>query len=209
MQLAESTSLPVLYSFRRCPYAIRARIAIHYAGISVNLREVDLKNKPAAMLAASPKGTVPVLIDTDGTIIDESLEIMHWALRQNDPDNWLDLEKLAAADNLIDDNDGDFKGWLDKYKYHVGYPEHPPQYYRDRCEIFFALLEAKLMSNTYLLGDKMTIADNAIFPFIRQCAFVDKVWFEQTAYSNLQRWLGSFLYSEQFLAIMKKHPIYC
>ena len=203
-----NTPLPILYSFRRCPYAIRARIAIHYANISVDLHEVDLKNKPAAMLAASPKGTVPVLIDTDGTVIDESLEIMHWALRQNDPDGWLELEKPAVANSLIDKNDGDFKSWLDKYKYHVGHPEHPPEYYRDHCEIFFALLEEKLTYNTHLLGEKMTIADNAIFPFIRQFAFVDKVWFDQTAYSNLRCWLNTFLHSERFLAVMKKHPVY-
>ena len=204
MQNLLINSLPTLYSFRRCPYAIRARMAIHYAGIQIEWREVDLKNKPAAMLAASPKGTVPILVDIDGTIIDESLAVMHWALTQNDPQEWLNPATSTAAKALIDKNDNEFKHWLDKYKYHVGYPEHPPRYYRDHCELFFALLEGKLAQHPYLLGENITIADISIFPFIRQCAFTDKAWFDQTAYLNLQQWLTTFLQGKLFLSVMKK-----
>lgn len=183
-------------------------MAIRYAGIQVELREVALKNKPAAMLAASPKGTVPVLVDTDGTIIDESLEVMHWALEQNDPQNWLNPETLAEAKMLIDKNDNEFKRWLDRYKYHVGYPEHPPEYYRDHCEAFLALIENKLAKHGYLLGDNTTVADIAIFPFIRQCAFVDKAWFNHTTYSNLHKWLTILLQSKAFLSVMEKRPVH-
>jgi glutathione S-transferase len=196
--------LPILYSFRRCPYAIRARMAIHYAGIQVELREVELKNKPATMLAVSSKGTVPVLLDTDGTVIEESLEVIYWALEQNDPEGWINPATLPKAKTLIDKNDNEFKGWLDKYKYHVGYPQHPPEYYRDHCEIFFALLNAQLAQYQYLLGEQITIADIAIFPFIRQCALVDETWFKRTPYPNLHRWLTAFLQSKTFLSVMRK-----
>lgn len=202
-----STPTPILYSFRRCPYAIRARMAIHYTGIQVQLCEVALNNKPAAMLAASSKGTVPVLIESDGIVIDESLEIMYWALQQRDPQHWLNPDTLTAAAALIDNNDNKFKGWLDKYKYHVGYPEYSPAYYRDHCEHFLALLDAKLAQHPFLLGASTTLADIAIFPFIRQCAFVDKAWFDQTHYLNLRRWLSRFLNDTLFLAVMKKYPV--
>ena len=121
--------LPVLYSFRRCPYAIRARMAICYAGVPVELREILLKNKPPGMLAASPKGTVPVLVLPDGRVLDESCDVMRWALAIHDPDNWMDPALSREASRLIAENDGSFKTHLDHYKYADRYPEQTPVHY--------------------------------------------------------------------------------
>jgi glutathione S-transferase len=130
--------VPVLYSFRRCPYAIRARIAIHYSGFKVLLREVVLRNKPPSLLSYSPKGTVPVLILPGGQVIDESYEIMVFSLQHNDPDNWLeksDALSRAMAQELIAQNDGEFKFWLDRYKYSDRYPEQSAEYYRAQGQL--------------------------------------------------------------------------
>ena len=187
------SSLPILYSFRRCPYAMRARMALSYSGITTELREIELKNKPSEMLAASAKGTVPVLVQTDGGIIDESRDIMFWALAQNDPDNW------------IDQNDGEFKGYLDRYKYADRYPEHSEVHYRTQGEQFLHSLDERLQSNRYLLGDQLSVADVAVMPFIRQFAHVDIAWFRQTDYKALQVWLDEFLASVLFNRVMKKY----
>lgn len=193
-------SLPILYSFRRCPYAMRARMALKYSGISVEIREVKLNNKPQEMLNYSPKATVPVLILPNGEVIDESLDIMLWAISQHDPNNW----QLEGFKQLIDENDSVFKQHLDKYKYSVRYPEHSPEYYRQQGEIFLQQLEQNLEQHKYLLCDQITIADVAIFPFIRQYAHVDKQWFDQTPYRQLQTWFDEFLQSDLFNAVMKK-----
>ena len=200
--------LPILYSFRRCPYAIRARMALHYAGIEVELREVLLKEKPASMLGASAKGTVPVLIFPDGRVLDESYDVMCWALGQNDPDQWRRQQSQSDTEKLIQYNDGEFKRHLDHYKYFERFPEYSQEEYRAEAEKFLVILEEKLNNQNFLLGDQISLADVAIFPFIRQFAFADKQWFDQSPYPKLQHWLAFFLESELFLAVMKKYPVF-
>ena len=199
--------LPILYSFRRCPYAIRARMAIYYASITVELREVSLANKPQQMLALSPKGTVPVL-QLHNKVLDESLDVIHWALQQSDSDGWLRPELQSQTETLIKSNDNDFKAWLDKYKYWERFPEQPQLYYRERAEEFIALLENLLEKHRFLLGQKLSVADIAIFPFIRQFAFVDKEWFDSAPYPNLQKWLQEFLVCDIFVQSMAKQPLW-
>lgn len=203
--------LPILYSFRRCPYAMRARVALLYAGCRVELREVSLKSKPAEMLARSAKGTVPVLITSAGTVLEESLEIMHWALANNDPDNWL-LSNVPAgyeqAIELIQENDQVFKKHLDRYKYAVRHPEHSLEHYRAQGEEFLARLEGRLTAQPYLLGQQLSLADIAIAPFIRQFSQVDCAWFEQSPYPQLRRWLDEFLQSALFTSAMRKYPLW-
>lgn len=199
--------LPILYSFRRCPYAIRARMAITYASITLELREVALANKPAAMLAISPKGTVPVLQLSD-RVIDESLQVMEWALNQSDPENWLALDSQQEQLSLIEENDNEFKAWLDKYKYWDRFPEQSQQDYRIKAENFLSKLESRLQKNSYLFGDKICMADIAIFPFIRQFAFVDKSWFDQSDYPSVQCWLDQFLQSTLFEQVMIKQAVW-
>ncbi|MCP4596880.1 glutathione S-transferase [Neptuniibacter sp.] len=201
--------LPVLYSFRRCPYAMRARLAITVSTTQVELREVVLKNKPEEMLVASPKGTVPVLVLPDGKVIDESLDIMRWALGNSDPDNLLrnaSPEKQLTIAELIEENDHIFKQHLDRYKYFDRFPELPQSYYREQAEVTLLKLEQQLQQHNYLVGSECSLADLAIFPFIRQFAHVDKQWFDTAPYPALQKWLGYFLESKLFNSIMKKYP---
>jgi len=199
--------LPILYSFRRCPYAIRARLCIAYASINLEIREVSLANKPIQMLALSPKGTVPVL-QLENKVIDESLEIIRWALNQSDPDNWLATDCEAEQLSLIEENDHKFKIHLDKYKYWDRFPEQPQAFYRHQAEPFIANLESLLNNKTYLFGSKICRADIAILPFIRQFAFVDKAWFDQANYPAVQHWLNEFMASSLFVQIMEKQPIW-
>lgn len=204
----QNTKLPILYTFRRCPYAMRARMAIYYSGVNVELREILLKDKPKQMLEASPKGTVPVIKLTDGKVIEESRDVIFWALSQNDPDNWYEdftEEQQSAIQFLINRNDMDFKPWLDKYKYSVGYPEYSQEHYRTNAEVYLADLDARLRESQFLMGNQLTVADIAIFPFIRQFAFVDKAWFDQTNYTALRLWLEALLESKLFIAIMAKY----
>ena len=192
----------LLYSFRRCPYAMRARLALRYSGVPVRIVEVSLKAKPAEMLALSPKGTVPVL-NVDGQVIEESLEIMQWALAQNDPDNWL-LQGDPAVFALIAENDQDFKYHLNRYKYAERYPEQPMEHYRAGGEVFLQKLEALLADRDYLMANHLTLADAALAPFVRQYAHVDRVWFAGTPYKRLQAWLERFLESALFISVMAK-----
>lgn len=198
--------ITVLYSFRRCPYAMRARMAIAYSGVTVELREVLLKNKPQALLQASPKGTVPVVVLDNGQVIDESLDIMKWALSQHDPDRW--LQQTADLDiksqQLIAENDGEFKTHLDHYKYADRYPQHNADFYRAQGEVFLARLEQYLKHHPCLLTNKPGFTDIAIFPFIRQFALVDMDWFQQAPYPRLQHWLQSLLGCTLFASIMDK-----
>lgn len=194
---------PVLYSFRRCPYAIRARMTLLYASITVELREVFLADKPQTMLALSSKGRVPVLQLAD-QVVDESIDVMLWALGQSDPDSWLRQDLQSQTLTLIAENDGPFKTHLDYYKYWDRYPQQPQAFYRQQGEEFLASLDRLLAANTFLLADQPTMVDIAIFPFIRQFAFVDKLWFDQAPYSHLQRWLDYFLKSPLFLGSMEK-----
>lgn len=206
--------LPVLYSFRRCPYAIRARMAIRYSNVTVELREVDLKNKPQQLLSCSAKATVPVLQLDDNTVIDESLDIMMWALAQSDPDNWLtdtgnsDTRLTNKQIDLVDKNDGEFKTSLDKYKYADRHDIQQTGYYRQQCETFLIELDALLAKNTYLNGSHVTLTDVAVFPFIRQFANVDKEWFAQCPYARLRQWLNQLLLSPLFTSTMKKYPVW-
>src|SRR5690554_369516 len=199
-------NLPVLYSFRRCPYAMRARMAIAVSDYRCELREIILKDKPEAMLKASPKGTVPVLILENGTVIDESLAIMLHVLQLNDSQNWL----LYKADSLslIEEYDIRFKPLLDRYKYHVGYPELSFDEHRDNTLPYLIALNQKLENSDHLLGDNIQLADIAIMPFIRQYAFVDKQWFDQQDWPALQDWLHKHLNSSLFKRIMPKFKLF-
>ena len=195
-----------LYSFRRCPYAMRARLALRYAGVPMRIVEVSLKAKPAEMLALSAKGTVPVLALED-RVIDESLEIMHWALAQHDPEDWrLTADPTAQAQMaaLIAENDQVFKVHLNRYKYAERYPEAPMEHYRAQGEAFLARLDSLLQQRRYLLAAHPSLADMALLPFVRQFAHVDREWFAQTPYRSLQEWLQEQLESELFLAVMAK-----
>lgn len=183
---------------------MRARMTIAYAGINVGLREVVLKDKPPAMLEVSPKGTVPVVIDVDGRIIEESRDVMRWALDQNDPDAW--LAGLGLDDPLISACDDDFKHWLDRYKYAVRFPEQDEIWYRGQAEAFLATLELKLGDARFLNGSTLGVTDVAVFPFIRQFANVDMKWWESKPYPNVARWLAGLIASELFVAVMKKYP---
>ena len=183
-------------------------MALFGAGIAVELREVSLKNKPRGLLDISAKGTVPVLQLAD-TILDESLDIMLWALRQQDPDLW--YQQYSKADKadamaLIDNNDCKFKFWLDKYKYAERFPEQSPQFYRGQFEVFLAELEHRLGMHDYLVHARPTLADIAIFPFIRQFSMVDKHWFDQCPYPRLQYWLHTLLDLPLFSRVMAKTP---
>lgn len=201
-----ASALPILYTFRRCPYAMRARLAIAVSGVSVEYREITLRNKPQTMLTISPKGTVPVLQLVDGRVIEQSLDIMLWALSLNDPQQWL-LGEQSLPDTgraLIDTNDGPFKFWLDRYKYADRHPEQPAEHYRQQAEEFLQSLERLLGAQEYLFGNRLSIVDMAIFPFIRQFAAVDKTWFAASEYARLQKWLDELLISDLFTDVMIK-----
>lgn len=198
---------PILYSFRRCPYAIRARLALKVSGIAVELREVVLANIPQEMLICSPKATVPVLVLADGSVIDESLDIMYWALMINDPQHWLSAEEGVheRTASLIKTNDEEFKQHLDHYKYATRFPQQPMEYYRSQAEGFLQDLELRLKEQAFLFADEVTLADMAIFPFIRQFAHVDKKWFYASPYQKLQQWMDTMLALPLFDVVMKKY----
>lgn len=209
MQQSARPALSTLYSFNRCPYAIRARMALCYSGISVELREVALRNKPKEMLLHSPKGTVPVLVLPNGKVIEESLEIMRWALAIHDPQDWLCKNEMALRDEaarLIHENDHVFKQHLDHYKYSTLHTEHPVEHYRAQGEIFLQGLENRLQHQRFLLAERFTLADIAIVPFVRQFAQVDAGWFVNAPYIQLRRWLESILNSTLFTSVMTKRP---
>jgi len=201
-------SRPILYSFRRCPYAMRARLALVATGSMVELREVVLREKPDHMLAVSPKGTVPVLVLADGHVIEESRDIMNWALANNDPEGWNLFEdhELQLMQELVTENDGPFKAALDVYKY--GSRDETIDTTRERAagSEFIMKLDAMLDGQDYLFGNRLSFADAAILPFVRQFAHVDKDWFWSQGWLNAIAWLEAFLESERFKAIMLKYP---
>ena len=202
----------VLYSFRRCPYAMRGRMALHASGLEFEHREIILRDKPAAMLTASPKGTVPVFITEDGQVIEESLDLMHYALGRSDPHNWLGVHPERTA-QLITDNDGPFKQHLDRYKYASRYEADAKRgavnhEHRETAETYLDALDAQLGDKPYLFGQKQSLADVAIFPFIRQFSNVEPEWWAATPYQSLRGWLTRQLDSRLFLAIMLKHPLW-
>jgi glutathione S-transferase len=197
-----AATVPLLYSFRRCPYAMRARMALAVSGIVYVIREVSLRAKPAALLAASPKGTVPVLVLPDGRVVDESLDIMRWALAQNDPEQW--LAPGAAMRELIAVNDGPFKFHLDRMKYANRYPDSDPALHRVAATQLLTQLEPRLCKHAYLYGNTPTLADVAIFPFVRQFAHADAVAFANAPLPALQGWLARWETAGLFQAVMSK-----
>lgn len=198
------TTTPILYSFRRCPYAMRARLGIWSSGLTVALREVLLRAKPQAMLDASPKGTVPVLVLPDGTIIDESIDIMHWALGRSDPEA-IYCGRDTKSDALIVENDGPFKAALDRYKYPDRYGNENRTVNQARGSSFLKELDDRIGSKPALDGDRLMFADYAILPFVRQFAHVDRDWFEAQPWPNVRRWLDTFKQSDRFESIMEKY----
>jgi len=197
--------LPILYSFRRCPYAMRARLAIDASAIACELREITLRDKPADMLRASPKGTVPVFIDEGGLVIDESLEIMMWALLRHDPERWLGPERGDASEmaSLIERFDTEFKGHLDRYKYPSRFADADPAFSRNEGSRRLVELEDRLQGAPFLFGAHATLADMAIAPFVRQFAAVDSAWFEQQSWTRLAGWLSAIVSSPRFVRIMR------
>lgn len=205
MPYSRSASLtdPILYSFRRCPYAIRARLALAVSETAVEHREVKLRDKPAEMLAVSPKGTVPVLVLSDGAVIDESLDVMRWALARNDPERW-----LAGDDvELIATNDGAFKHHLDRYKYPERYAAGGVDH-RAAALAILQGLEVRLGNHAYLSGARFGLTDAAILPFVRQFSAVDPGWFAAQDLARVQAWLGEFLASALFARVMAVREVW-
>ena len=200
-------ALPVLWSFRRCPYAMRARLAIAASGQQVVLREILLRDKPAAFVAASPKATVPVLQLADGTVIDESRDIMMWALNQSDPDAWLAVwqRDQDAALRFLDQLDGPFKAHLDRYKYASRYDKSAAMLHRDSGAAFLADLDRTLSGQAALSGAAAGLLDYASLPFVRQFRIADPQWFDAQPWPLLHRWLAAFLTSPRFAGIMHKY----
>ena len=196
---------PVLYSFRRCPYAMRGRMGIYGSGIRVEYREIVLRNKPDHMVSISPKATVPVLQLADGTVIDESLDIMIWALGQKDPHGWLASDDMLLQMKAeIEEVDATFKRHLDHYKYPNKYPDEDALANREAALGRLQIWDQRLSDQAHLFADQVLLADIAIFPFVRQFANVDRDWFDAAAIPNVQRWLAYHLDSDLFNAVMPK-----
>jgi len=201
-------NLPILYSYRRCPYAMRARMAIHISGQKCELREVLLRDKPPSMLEYSAKGTVPVLILQDGNVIDESLDVIDWALNLNDPDDWQRSKDTKNTKELIKINDGEFKYHLDRYKYSKRYDNEDPEFHRKKCLKFIESVNNELNNSKYIFDDNISYADIVVLPFIRQFRIADIEWFDSLPYDNLKKWLSSFLNSSLLNSIMKKYDLW-
>jgi len=211
----ETVSLPVLYSLRNCPYAMRARIAIYYAKQKVALRDVVLTNKPDEMIQVSPKGTVPVLVINVETkaprIIEESLEVMLWAFQESDPDNYLHNETphlLPEMLSLISQFDHEFKACFDKYQCAKRYHEDSLENDREACEKYIAQLEQRLQHHNFLMSDTPSLVDIALLPFIRKFSKVERQWYLQSPYPKLRAWLNHYLQSRMFSKVMTKYPLW-
>lgn len=207
----DTSTLPIIYSLRNCPYAMRARLAIFKSKQAVLLRDLVLSNKPTEMIAVSPKGTVPVLVLANGTVIEESLEVMLWALQQTDPDDLLHGHKegaLAAMLSLIHEFDNDFKTSLETYKCAKRYQEDNVAQCRVVCQQYIEQLEQRLTEHTFLMSDRESLADIALVPFIRQFARVERQWYLQSPYPMVRRWLNSYLQSPVFTKVMAKYPLW-
>jgi glutathione S-transferase len=201
---------PILYSFRRCPYAMRARLALDASGQGCELREIALRDKPSQMLQAAPKGTVPVLVTAAGEVIDESLDIMLWALERNDPEHWLtpDADSLQGMLALIARFDSHFKHHLDRYKYPGRFDGADSLASRTEACLDFELLDNRLARTAHLASEGVSLADMAIAPFVRQFANVDAVWFAGQSWTAVQRWLTRIVASERFERIMRPVPVW-
>ena len=209
--------LPILYSLQHCPYAMRARFGIVKAQQQVMLRAVTTKNKPEEMLAASPKGTIPVLILPDSRVIDESLDIMVWALQQNDPKDLLHKDStndLPAMIDLIMRNDQEFKPQLEIYKKSKRFHQPTEMDERQKCEVFIVELEQRLAikgqatGGGYFVGQKPGVVDYALLPFVRQFSRVNRPWFLQAPYPNLRAWLDRHVQSRDYAKAMAKYPLW-
>ena len=207
-------SLPIFWSFRRCPYAMRARLALKSAGIEVNLREILLRDKPAAFLEVSRTATVPVLVKGDGVIIEESRDIMLWALQNSgDPQSWLSgwLRDKQATEAFLDHLDGPFKTDLDKYKYATRFASNQQdaaqlaRHHRQLGAAFISKLNEQLTAQAYLNGSEAGLADYAALPFVRQFRIADASWFDSQDWPALHTWLQAFLTSARFADIMQKY----
>ncbi|PHS24287.1 MAG: glutathione S-transferase [Robiginitomaculum sp.] len=196
-------ALPILYSFRRCPFAMRARMAIMISQQPVQLREVRLADKPDEMTALMGAPTVPLLVD-QGRVVEESLQVMHWALAHNDPENW-----LASANNpLIAQNDGPFKHDLDRYKYASRYEDGDAMAHRDGGVRHLQMLEQRLERAAFLDGTVRSFVDIALFPFVRQFRIPDKGWFDAQPLPHLHQWLSTLTDSVLFVGVMEKYPVW-
>jgi len=201
-------NLPILYSFRRCPYAMRARMAIHISSQKCEIREVLLRDKPPSMLEYSSKGTVPVLVLQSGEVIDESLDVIDWALNLNDPDNWQRSKNNEKTKELIKINDGEFKYHLDRYKYSKRYDNEDPEFHRKKCLSFIEKVNSELQNSKYIFDDAISYIDISLLPFIRQFRIADNEWFDELPYENVKSWLSNFLNSELLESIMSKHDLW-
>ena len=204
-------SYPLLYSLQHCPYAMRARMGVILAKQPVWLRAIDLRDKPDELLQVSAKATVPVLVVNDSEVIDESLDIMLWVLRKNDPDNLLHAEKpnaLTEMLNLISKFDQEFKSRLEEYKCAKRYHEKNKSECRDQCELFIEDLEERLNKHQFIMGEELSLVDFAILPFIRQFARVEKKWFVQSPYPMVRQWLRGQLESFVFSKTMTQFPLW-
>ena len=207
----KNTPLPILYSLRNCPFAMRARMAIYQSQLPVLLRDIVLRDKPAEMLAVSPKGTVPVLVTNHGTVIEESLEVMLWAFSESDPADLLlsaDPEMLDNMLALIHQFDSEFKPCLEAYRAAKRYHEPNLAECRLACEQYITQLELRLSQHAFLITDRESLADLALLPFIRQFARVERQWYLQSPYPKLRQWLDSYLQSKMFSKVMTKHELW-
>lgn len=211
-------NLPILYSLQHCPYAMRARMGLLMAQQQVMLRAITMKNKPEEMLTVSPKGTVPVLLLPDETVVDESLDIMIWALQQNDPEDLLHKDTpadLPAMIELITRNDKEFKPQLEIYKKSKRFRTGTETEERQKCEVFIAELEQRLSSsgdytkgNGNFIGDKPGLIDYALIPFVRQFSRVNKAWFKQAPYPLLRTWIEEQMQTRLYAKAMAKYPLW-
>jgi glutathione S-transferase len=209
---------PILYSLRNCPYAMRARIGIFKAQQQVVVREVNLNNKPAEMIIASAKGTVPILILGDeqapSSVLEESVDVMLWALTENDPDNLLYKHDSTALPNmltLITQFDDEFKTCLNAYKCAKRYRENNITKCRQACEVYIQVLENRLTTNEqqrFLMSAQESLLDIALLPFIRQFAKVERQWYQQSPYPKVRQWLNFYLQSAMFTKVMAKHDVW-
>jgi glutathione S-transferase len=203
-----TSALPILYSFRRCPYAIRARMALRKSGVVVELREVVLRDKPESMLCASPKGTVPVLVlPGGGPVLDESLDLMRWALTLRDPDGWLANADAPVQQQWVATNDGPFKQALDRYKYPERHPACSQLESREECvAAMIQPMDACLAAQPFLAGERTGLADVALMPFVRQFAAVDAGWFAASRWKATRAWLERWSSHPDFLGVMDRYP---
>ena len=198
---------PLLFSYRRCPFAMRARMVLLSCGIDFDIFEISLKDKPKQMIEISPKGTVPVFVYKD-LVLDESIDIMNWAIEQkNNTSIKINPNDLAIIKTLIKSNDGEFKNKLDLYKYTSNKEASLKIRYRKECEVYIRNINERLETHKYLLSNKFGYLDMAIFPFIRQFFNVDLKWFEEASYNNLKNWVERISISDLFIQVMKKPKI--